>query len=223
MPLTPTISCHSALPGSPLPSGIFAASAVFRSASKFEEMARQALGVGLADMADAERVQEAPQRNLAARVDRVEELLHRHRAEAVDVLQLGERIRLPLLQRKDIGRRADLQRRVLGVEEELDLLLAEPFYVERIAGDEMPDALDRLRRADQPAGAAPDRLALLAHRVAVADRAAIGEHVGHEVLGRFSGRISRICGMTSPARWMMTVSPTRMSCPSSRTFRRVLS
>ena len=42
-----------------------------------------------------------------------------------------------------------------------------------------------------------------------------GKHVGHwQSAGRFSGTMSRICGMTSPARWMITVSPTRMSCPS---------
>ncbi|KAB2701961.1 hypothetical protein, partial [Brucella intermedia] len=41
-----------------------------------------------------------------------------------------ERTRLPLLQRKDIRRRFDLQAVVLGVEEELNLLFAKTFDIE---------------------------------------------------------------------------------------------
>ncbi len=44
--------------------------------------------------------------------------------------------------------------------ERLDLLRAQPLDVEGVAADEVLEALDRLGRADQAAGAAPDRLAL---------------------------------------------------------------
>ena len=63
------------------------------------------------------------------------------------------------------------------VEEDLDLLLAQALDVEGVARDEMLQALDRLRRADEAAGAAAHHVDLagllvdLAHGVAAADRA----------------------------------------------------
>src|SRR5690606_25493189 len=109
---------------------------------------RQPLRVGFADMTYAEREQEARQGNAAAVIDCGVELLHRHRAETIDVLQLGQR-RLPSRpKREDVGGGADAQRRIFMVEEELDLLLSETFDVESVARDEMAYALDRLRRAD---------------------------------------------------------------------------
>src|SRR5690606_6194103 len=45
--------------------------------------------------------------------------------------------------------------------------------------------LDRLCGTDQPAGAAPHRLALLPHGMAVAGRAAVREDVGHGIPGAF--------------------------------------
>ncbi len=47
----------------------------------------------------------------------------------------------------------------------------------------MPDALDRLRGTDQAPGAAPHRLAFLAHGMAAARRANIRENVFPRVLG----------------------------------------
>src|SRR5690606_30851093 len=90
---------------------------------------------------------------------------------------------LPPPQREDIGGSSDLQGGPVAVEEKFDLLLAKPFYVEGVAGYEMPDALDSLRRADEPAGAAPHRLALFPHRMAAAGRANVGEGIGHGVGG----------------------------------------
>ena len=69
------------------------------------------------------------------------------------------------LQAEDVGRRAHQ----LVFPERLHVFLAHALDVERVARHEMAQALDRLRRADEPAGAAPRRLALLAHREAVAD------------------------------------------------------
>src|SRR5690606_28253751 len=77
-----------------------------------EEVAREALGVGFADMAYAEPEKEARERHLAPLLDRGEELLHRYRAEAVDLFQLLQRafqrcrqFLLPAAQGEDIGRR----------------------------------------------------------------------------------------------------------------------
>ena len=70
------------------------------------------------------------------------------------------------------------------VVELIDALRAEPLDVEGVARDEMLEALARLRRADQPAGAAPHRILLararidLAHGVAAAGRAHGREDVG---------------------------------------------
>ena len=58
-----------------------------------------------------------------------------------------------------------------------DVLGAEPLDVEAVARDKMLQPLDRLRRADQPAGTAPRHHALLAHREAAADRAMFGEFI----------------------------------------------
>src|SRR5207248_8726085 len=58
-----------------------------------------------------------------------------------------------------------------------DVLLAETLDVEIVPRDEVLQALDRLRRADQAAGAAPRRHAGLTHREAVADGTMIRELV----------------------------------------------
>jgi hypothetical protein len=55
------------------------------------------------------------------------------------------------------------------------VLLAEALDVESVAGDEMLQALDCLGRTDEPAGAAPSRLALFAHGDAAAFRAFVRE------------------------------------------------
>ena len=56
-------------------------------------------------------------------------------------------------------------------------LLAQPLDVERAADDEMPQPLEALRRADQPAGAADVDLAFLGDRLAAAFGAMVGEDV----------------------------------------------
>src|SRR5205085_9640277 len=63
-----------------------------------------------------------------------------------------------------------------------DVLLAEPLDVEAMARHKVPEPLDGLRGADQPAGAAPRDLAGLAHRETAADRAMVGEPVGPRLL-----------------------------------------
>src|SRR3546814_8588916 len=69
----------------------------------------------------------------------------------------------------------------LGLVERLDLLGTETFDVEGVAADEVPQPLDRLGRTDQPAGAAPDRLALGADGVGIAAWALVGKHIFHAV------------------------------------------
>ena len=78
--------------------------------------------------------------------------------------------------------------------------------------DEMAQPLDRLGRADQPPVQRRDGLALLAHGAAAADRAVSrGTRRARRFAAAASSTTSTTCGITSPARCMMTVSPTRMS------------
>src|SRR5205823_6062053 len=58
-----------------------------------------------------------------------------------------------------------------------DALFAESFDVERAARYEMPQALESLRRADQPAGAAHVDFAFLTDCLAAAFGAVVGEEV----------------------------------------------
>ena len=51
-------------------------------------------------------------------------------------------------------------------------LFAQPFDVERAARDEVPQPLEALGGADQPAGAAHVNLTFLGHGLGVAHRAA---------------------------------------------------
>lgn len=145
--------------------------------------ARQQLRRGLADVTDAERVDEAVERNAAPFVDRRIELADADLAETVNILQLGQRLLLALLQREDIGRGADLQRRVVVFEEEVDLLRTEPFNIESVARNEVLQMLRRLRPADEATGAAAHRIHLagllvdLAHGMRTADRACLREFV----------------------------------------------
>ena len=105
-------------------------------------MARQAPRIGLADMANAERIEETVERDRAARVDGVEEVARRSLAEAFPLAQRRAALPVALLKRENVGRRAD---QALG-KEELDQLFAQPLDVEGVARDEMLEALDRLRR-----------------------------------------------------------------------------
>ncbi len=63
-----------------------------------------------------------------------------------------------------------------------DGLFAQALDVERSAADEMLEALDPLRRADQAAGAADVDLALLGDRLAPALGAMVGEDIGRALL-----------------------------------------
>ena len=123
---------------------------------KIGEVAGESLGAALPDMADSEREDQTVERHLAAGVDRLEQLLHRCRAEPVAVFQLLQAAGIALGEREDIGRRGDQA----VVIELLDLFVAQPFDVEGVARREMLEALDRLRRADQAAGAAPHDIRL---------------------------------------------------------------
>ncbi len=94
--------------------------------------ARQRHRRGLADMADAERVDEPLQRNLAPRLDGGEQIAHRGFAETFHLFERDFAVAL-LLQREDVGRLFDPSFLV----EKLDLLLTQPVDVEGAAGDEM--------------------------------------------------------------------------------------
>ena len=139
--------------------------------------------VGLADMADAEGIDEALERDAAARVDGAEEVGDRELAEPLALDELDRTGAVARLEREDVGRRVD---QTVGVER-LDLLVAEALDVEGVARGEMLELLDRLCRTDECAGAAADRILAaglgvdLAHRMAAAGRAGRRKLVGHGV------------------------------------------
>src|SRR5207244_11037180 len=122
---------------------------------------------GLADLRDAERIDEAIERDPPAFVDRGYELLG---ADLAPALALHDRRGI---EPEDVARLADQPVLPKGC----DVLFAEPLDVEAIPRDEVPEPLDGLRRTNQSAGAAPRHLARLAHREAAADRAVIGKLV----------------------------------------------
>ena len=136
-------------------------------------MARQQARVGLADEADAERVDEAVERDPPARLDRALQVLGLPRAPAGQLAQPRQALRVRG-QAEDVGRLADQPR----LEQLRHLLAPEPLDVERVAADEVAQPLGDLGGADQAAGAAPHRLALGPQREAAADRAVVGEDVG---------------------------------------------
>src|SRR5690606_14781368 len=78
-------------------------------------------------------------------------------------------------------------------EEQLDVLGPEALDVQGAARYEMLELLDRLRRADELAGAAAPGILLagllvdLAHRRRAADWAAVGKHVGLGIRGALLG------------------------------------
>src|SRR3954447_14445249 len=93
------------------------------------------------------------------------------------VLQLGKTRGVLLPQPEDIAGTADH----LLVPELPDDLLAQAFDIEGVAADEVAQPLDRLRVADQAAGAAPDHFPLRPDGGAAADGAMIGKAVGLRV------------------------------------------
>src|SRR6185503_2675096 len=110
--------------------------------------ARQSERRRLADMPNAERVDETVERDLAPRIDGVEQVLDRGLAVTFDLFELE--LVVARLQREDV---AGLLHPAL-VEEELDLLLAEPVYIEGAARHEQHEMLDLLERTGELAGAA---------------------------------------------------------------------
>ena len=114
----------------------------------------------------------------APRLDGVEQIARRNLAEALPFAQGRLLLAVAFAQGEDVGGRADEAFRV----EELDLLVAQPFDIEGVARAEMLQALDRLRRAHQMAGAAAHGVHLsgllvdLAQGRRAADRAHVGEN-----------------------------------------------
>src|SRR3546814_8916501 len=104
----------------------------------------------LSDLANPERVDEAVERDIAPRLDRSQEFRHRLLAPAFALLDLLP----PVAQPEDVGRSGN---QPVG-EEGLNVLGAQPLDVEGIAADEMPQAFQRLRRADQPTDRKSTRL-----------------------------------------------------------------
>src|SRR6516164_7538915 len=102
-------------------------------------------------MTHAERVDEALERDLAPRRDRMEQVAHRQCAEAFLLLELN--FRIARFEREDVGWLLD----PALLEEQRDLLLSQPLDVEGPAGDEMLQMFDFLRRTSELAGAARDR------------------------------------------------------------------
>ena len=143
-------------------------------------MAREAPRIGLADMADPERKEEPVERNRPARVDGVEQVARRSLAEPFPLAQRRSALPIARLKRENISRRAD---QTFG-EKEFDQLFAQSLDVEGVAGCEMLEAFDRLRRTDERAGAAahdvryPRLLVDLAQSRRAADRAGLGEDIG---------------------------------------------
>src|SRR6185312_9265515 len=116
----------------------------------------------LPHLRNAQGIDEAVERDLAPSVDGVLELPGALLAPAFALCDHSR------VEAEDVGRRAD----ELVLPECGEVLVAQPLDIEGVARHEMTQPLDHLRRADQPAGAAPGRLALLAHGEAAADRAA---------------------------------------------------
>src|SRR5579883_2213433 len=156
------------LPGLAL--GIFGRDHLVPPALERLVVPRQEPRRGVADLRNAQCVDEPVERDPPPRLDRGDELLGAHRPPAV---ALGERS-LVATQPENVG--GSLYQFVGP--ELLDALRAEPVDVEGVARGKVLEPLHRLRRADQAAGAAANRLAGLAHGEALANRAFLGEHVG---------------------------------------------
>src|ERR1700722_6453210 len=113
-------------------------------------MAREAPRIGLADVADSKRIEEAVERNRPPRVDGVEQVAGRSLAESLPLAQRRAALAIARLQGENVCRRAD---QTFG-EKELDQFFAQSLDVEGVAGREMLETFDRLRWTDERAGAA---------------------------------------------------------------------
>jgi hypothetical protein len=139
------------------------------------EVPRQVLRRRLADMADAEAVEEPSQRRGAAAGDPGDEVGRALLAHPLEALQLL------LRQGVDVGERAHQA----AVHQLVDHLLAQALDVEGAAAGEVEQRELALRRADQAAGAAVIGPARLAHDVAATGRASERHaEVGHVAVAR---------------------------------------
>ena len=109
-----------------------------------------------------------------------------------------------------------------GLEQHLDIGLAEAFEVEAVARDEVLQPLHPLRRADQPAGAAAHRIGLararvdLAHRPAAAGGAGLGEREWLGLGRALVEPMSITLGITSPARTTYGVADADVAAVADR-------
>src|SRR4029079_19514006 len=83
-----------------------------------------------------------------------------------------------LVEAEDVGRRVQPAQ----FDELDDALLTQAFDVECTAGNEVPETLEPLRGADQPAGAAHVDLTSLRDGFGIAHRATVGEDVSRPLL-----------------------------------------
>ena len=166
------------------------------------EVAREVARRGLAHVTDAERVDEARQRGRLALLDRRDHVAGALVGHALQRGELGE----PQL--------VELRRRVhdAGIHELVHELVAQSLDVERPAAREVQERLLALRRdtrgrrcsarRPRPAGAPPPSRTA-GHSTGIANSRASA--------GRRSGTARTTCGITSPARRTITVSPMRRS------------
>src|SRR6185437_4762341 len=175
-----------------------------------EEVAGQKPGVGFADVADAECIDETVKPDLAARVDGSDEVFDELALAFLFLLRLGDGFLAFLgaafralfgalfgqhlaelcglfCKLEDVGRFFQHS----GLMQRFDVGAAETFDVERIAADEMFEALHNLRRTDEAASAAAVDIFLagllvhLAHGVAAAYRAFVRHVIGFRAAWTF--------------------------------------
>src|SRR5512144_2405704 len=130
-------------------------------------------------MAHAERIDETLERDLAPRFDGIEQTADRQVAEALLLLQFDFRIARG--EGEDVTRLPD----PALLEEQRDLLLAQPRDVERAPRDEMLQMLDLLVRAGELPGAAGD------HALATG-RGRVTHHRGVERTRTITGKLVRL-------------------------------
>src|SRR5207344_7936 len=138
----------------------------------------------LADMADAERIDETVERNRAPRVDGVEQVAHRRLAEAFLLKQIFPVL---FLQREDIDRLLHPS----FLEEQLDLLLAQALDVEGPPRAEQLQVLDLLEWTGKLAGAAGAGALL-------AGRGFFAHHVGVQIARAFPRKFIGFCVFRPP-------------------------
>ena len=169
--------------------------------------AGQRAGGGLTDVTNTQGVDEALERNAAAGLDGGEEIAHRDCAETLLLLEFDRAV--AAREGEDVRRLGDPTLLV----EEIDLLFTQTFDIESAAGNEVTQVLDALVRAGELAGTAGDG-AFLAGRgesrttvVASGQGQVFGKANASVCSGLRSRTTARTCGITSPARCTVTVSP----------------